>query len=522
LDALVDEVRTKEEELCRQGRELEEALREVRAHRLRYQELFDFAPDGYLVTDARGVIEEANHAAAALLGMRKEFLIGKPFAFFVAERDQRAFFGRLGGLTHETGGLGSWELGLRPPRADPLDVSLTVSAFNDVDGRPAGFRWLLRDISARSRAERALRAEKQFADSLVQAAPALILVLDAEGRIARSNPYLYDVAGYGPEELEGRDWSTLLFAEADRPEVRAMHREALARGTGPSGVHVLVARDGRRRVVAWSARSLAADTPPPPPPEPGGGQGGVAVAVLLVGHDITELQQAQRQALQAERLAAIGHMVTALAHESRNALQRGQACLERLGWRLHDQPEALDLVARARQAQDDLLRLYEDVRYYAAPIRPDYGRCNLAEVWQRVWGELQSAGPPRDAHLEQDCGGVDLGCQADPFRLGQVFRNILENALAACRDPVRVTVSYRETEWAGRPALRMAVRDNGPGLGAEQRQRMFEPFYTTKVKGTGLGMAIAKRIMEAHGGQIALGTGPPGAEILLTLPREPL
>jgi signal transduction histidine kinase len=65
------------------------------------------------------------------------------------------------------------------------------------------------------------------------------------------------------------------------------------------------------------------------------------------------------------------------------------------------------------------------------------------------------------------------------------------------------------------------VRDNGPGLNAEQRQRIFDPFFTTKTKGTGLGMAIAKRIVEAHGGEIAVGEGTArGAEILITLPRE--
>ena len=68
-------------------------------------------------------------------------------------------------------------------------------------------------------------------------------------------------------------------------------------------------------------------------------------------------------------------------------------------------------------------------------------------------------------------------------------------------------------------SFRLAFRDNGPGLNPDQRQRIFEPFFTTKTKGTGLGMAIAKRIVEAHGGQIAVGSGvDQGTEILVTLP----
>ena len=73
---------------------------------------------------------------------------------------------------------------------------------------------------------------------------------------------------------------------------------------------------------------------------------------------------------------------------------------------------------------------------------------------------------------------------------------------------------------AAQPALRIAVRDNGPGMKADVRQRIFEPFFTTKTKGTGLGMAIAKRIIDAHGGRIELGPeSGRGAEIIITLPR---
>jgi signal transduction histidine kinase len=242
--------------------------------------------------------------------------------------------------------------------------------------------------------------------------------------------------------------------------------------------------------------------------------------VLLLGHDLTELEQAQRQALQAERLAVIGQMVAGLAHESRNALQRTQACLERLRWKVPDRPEALDLVDRARRAQDDLVRLFEDVRAYAAPVRVSPEPVDLAEVWREAWGQVTAAHPDRDARLAEEAGGVDLLCRADRFQLRQVFRNLFENSLAACPGPVRVTVSVTLVGRPSSPALRVSVRDNGPGLDAEQRRRLFEPFYTTKVKGCGLGMAIARRLVEAHAGDISVGDGGPGAEFVLVLPRR--
>ena len=111
--------------------------------------------------------------------------------------------------------------------------------------------------------------------------------------------------------------------------------------------------------------------------------------------------------------------------------------------------------------------------------------------------------------------------QVDEFRVEQVFRNLLENSLAACTDPVNIDILCDETEIDRTPAVLITYRDNGPGLSAEQKRRIFEPFFTTKSKGTGLGMAIAKRILEAHGAQVRVGHDcRTGAEFRIVLPRE--
>ncbi len=143
-----------------------------------------------------------------------------------------------------------------------------------------------------------------------------------------------------------------------------------------------------------------------------------------------------------------------------------------------------------------------------------------ASVWRESWAHLEQARKDKQGLLHESLEGVDLRCDADPFRLGQVFRNLLDNALAAGSTPVSIDIRAAAVELDGQPAVRIAVQDNGPGIAPEQRSRIFDPFYTTKAKGTGLGLAIAKRIVEAHGGQIAIGDAQePGALFLITLPR---
>jgi signal transduction histidine kinase len=234
------------------------------------------------------------------------------------------------------------------------------------------------------------------------------------------------------------------------------------------------------------------------------------------------LEQAQERAVQAERLAAIGEMVTGLAHESRNALQRSQACLEMLALAVRDRPEALDLIDRIQKAQDHLHTLYDDVRSYAAPIKLERTPCDLARVWREAWFHLESARAEKRARLVEEIDGIDLRCVADSFRLGQVFRNILDNAVAAGTRPIVVKIRAEAADLDGRPAIRLRFLDDGPGIPPDLRPRVFDPFYTTKARGTGLGLPIARRIVEAHGGRISLGDGDrdgAGAAFFITLPR---
>jgi len=233
---------------------------------------------------------------------------------------------------------------------------------------------------------------------------------------------------------------------------------------------------------------------------------------------IIALKRAEQKAQQAQRLAAIGEMMTGLAHESRNALQRSLACLEMLEMEVGDRPEALDLVRRVRRAQEQLHHLLEEVRNYAAPLHLERTSSSLRDAWQEAWEQTSPHRQGRDAAISEHVQG-NVRCQIDRFRIVQVFRNIFENSLAACPDPVRIELDCSAASVGAQRSVQILVRDNGPGLTTEQRRRIFEPFFTTKTKGTGLGMAIAQRIVEIHGGVISVEENSPGATILIALPE---
>ena len=200
---------------------------------------------------------------------------------------------------------------------------------------------------------------------------------------------------------------------------------------------------------------------------------------------------------------------------------RSQSCLEMLTWEVEDKPQALDLIQRIQKALDHMRQLLDEVRSYAAPIKLDRHPWSVAMVWRQAWDNLSLIRQGRDALLQEETDDLDLTLPIDPFRLEQVFRNLFENSLAAAKDPVRIIVRAKTTMLGGREALEISVTDNGPGLSPETKRRIFEPFFTTKSKGTGLGMPIAKRIVDAHRGIIEVDQGTQGgAETRVVLPRD--
>lgn len=242
---------------------------------------------------------------------------------------------------------------------------------------------------------------------------------------------------------------------------------------------------------------------------------------------IVEWREAKQRVAQAERLAAIGQMLTVLSHESRNDLQLAMSCLELLALETRERPEAVSLVRRIRLAHAHLLQLYDDLRGYAAPVQLRRERCDLIGIVVDAWMSLLPMHKGRDLRFNTSQNGEPLHWNVDRSRLEQVFRNLLENALAACADPVEITCQVSETKIDGQRLARIVVSDNGPGLSSQQQRQIFDPFYTTKAKGTGLGMTISKQIVEAHGGDIRAESLPgQGAKFIITLPdvevpREP-
>lgn len=146
LSTVLEELAVVLEELQQHHEELYATRQALEAQRQRYQELFDFAPDGYLVTNVQGVIQEANQAASQLFRVRQAFLVGKPLIVFVAKPDRRAFHTYLSHLQVEAQHR-NWDLHLKPRKGEVFPAVITTSAIRSSQNVLLGWRWLVRDIT---------------------------------------------------------------------------------------------------------------------------------------------------------------------------------------------------------------------------------------------------------------------------------------------------------------------------------------------------------------------------------------
>ncbi|MBL9139445.1 MAG: hypothetical protein JNK85_26485 [Verrucomicrobiales bacterium] len=254
---------------------------------------------------------------------------------------------------------------------------------------------------------------------------------------------------------------------------------------------------------------------------------GAALAVLVYRDMIQPLQtrlvEAQAQAERHEKLAALGALGAGVAHELRNPLTAIKARVYTLQKRLAD-GSAEKLAADVIDVEIERLeRIVRDFLQFARPSDPEFLNVSVRDELNACAGllapQLQRAGVELTVDAE-----TSATILADPQQLRQVLINLVQNGSQACSTGGRVRLEARESvaRWDGREqrAVVIDVADNGCGITPEVQRKLFDPFFTTKPTGTGLGLPIAARIIEKHGGRIQFRTAPGrGSVFSVLLPR---
>ena len=232
-----------------------------------------------------------------------------------------------------------------------------------------------------------------------------------------------------------------------------------------------------------------------------------------------EQARLQTSLRRSETMAAMGSLVAGVAHEVRNPLFGLSSVLDAMDARFADRQEYRRYTGVLREEVDRLNDLMRELLEYGKPTSGDLAPGPLEEVVADAVRVCAPMAEQSRVEIANRALGGFAPVRMDRTRLVQVFQNLLENAIQHSPDGGTVTVEAREVRRNGRVWLECAVKDAGPGLAAEDLQRMFEPFFTRRRAGTGLGLSIVQRIVEEHGGEVTAGNGPRGGAVLtVTLP----
>jgi PAS domain S-box-containing protein len=510
LSAAVEELEVSTEEIHGQNEALAEAKKQLDLESARYRDLFDLAPDGYLVTDTVGVILESNRAASEMLGTPGHFLNQKPVVVFVDAADRRLVLDHLhDAVTGDHGPVVEFEARFSPPGHDSFSASvhLTVGGASGA-ADPAGprVRWLVRDVSRRTEAERLLTASETRYRLIAESAADVVIATDGASCITFASPSIRTVLALDPADLEGQSVADVVHPD-DRAALWSLQEDALIGRTDGSTVCRFRCGDGQ-----W----LPVEVRIAPFRSPGQRSLGLQYAL----RDVREREAARvalQEALTREQMAAAAlrdadaaknALLLAASHEFNTPIA-AVAGLADLLVRHPDLPGgdirkmADGLATTAAELRAILTNLLDSERvvggYVAAERRPFDLATLVAERARVLNGADRAIAPPSEETI------VEL----DPELTTRIVDNLLSNALRHTPKgtAVRVELSRRDD------GVLLAVDDSGPGIPDAEKEAVFEPFQRrakSAVGGLGLGLFVVRKFAEIQGGRAWVEDAPGG------------
>ena len=494
-----------------------EALRALHLHEARWQAILDTARDAIIGIDRAGRITLFNRAAETMFGYTAVEVIERNVTMLMPspyrdEHDSYLEAYASSGMPKAIGRVREVEGRRKDGEVFPIELSVSEARVGD----DAIYSAIIRDVTDRKRAERALAESEARHRAVLDTAVWAIIGIDEQGRVLSFNPAAERLFGYGAAEVIDRN-VTLLMPSPYHEEHDQYLRRYLA--TGERRI-IGIGREvtGRRKDGTIFPIDLAVNDT-----ILDGRHLFTGVIRDLTSEKATEVRERQLLTLtrQHERLADIGAVTARIAHDFGNPLAGLQMTAERILRRIARDPSAaagslsepVEMILATAKRLDALIG---DFKEFAREQRLQLAEIEISAFLQDVAAAWQGEAAARGIALENSVVATPLpSIRADRAKLQRVLDNLVKNALEAVeRGPGMVRLAALRLN---EERIRISVEDSGPGLPAGMN--VFALFETTKTHGTGLGLPICQEIVRAHGGGIDVaGRDPNGTIFHVELP----
>jgi len=419
-------------------------------------------------------------------------------AVWVAFISSRRLVAPIGALAEGTRKVADGDYDTRLPAASNDELGLLVRSFNDMTSRIARAR------SARRHSEQQAIAQRHYLETVLKHLSSGVLTLDAEQRLRTCNPASTQVLGLDLEQCLTQNLEQMSVEHPRLLPLSEAIQQHHDKDDWSAEIHLLD-QDGRPRVLICRGAALPTTS-------------GDASEQVLVFDDVTQLIQAQRD-------AAWGEVARRLAHEIKNPLTPIQLSAERLRHKylskLSEQDgEMLKRLTNTIIKQVETMK--EMVNAFAEYARSPKVATRSMDINALVREVADLYRGHREITLSLSLQPELPPVRADAGRLRQVLHNLIKNAIEAMEDTPTASIDIStETSPTRSGLLCVRIQDNGPGIPDELRDKLFEPYVTNKEKGSGLGLAVVKKILEEHGGGISVDSSAEhGTRFTLSLPVD--
>ena len=335
---------------------------------------------------------------------------------------------------------------------------------------------------------------KGFYKVIFDVLPHAILVLDEGLRVVMSNQSCDNLLLKSGGEIEGRNLSEVMPHEGLQNQARAVLRNRET-GTKFVEVHLDTEKDSSKILKATITTLHMEDS-------------GTRLCLITL-EDITQQVQLEEQLVQSEKLAGMGLLARSIAHEVGNPLSIMASTLQYIKSVLSDSGnqnirEGIETVMDNIHQMHVLLRSLSD---FSGSKRPQFESCNLQHVLSQLLTFISREAETHHVSIHQEFDNNLSSCEVDRREMRQVFLNVLKNAIEAMPQGGKLGVKMHlapKDSPGNEDRVLVEISDTGMGISETEMQYVFRPFYSTKPKGTGLGLCFCRRVVEEHGGEISL------------------
>jgi two-component system sensor kinase FixL len=390
---------------------------------------------------------------------------------------------------------------LRAKDGQILELAVNGLRQDDEPRNKTALLLIARDVSTQRRAEVALHTSEERWRSVIDSAVDAIVVIDSRGIIEVFNRSAERMFGYSEGDVLGQSVNLLMPAPYKDDH---------------DGYIATYLRTGQKKIIGIGREVVGQRSDGSTFPMH------LSVGEMRIGsephftgilHDLTPRLELEARLREQTAMAHLGEMAAVIAHEVKNPLAAVRGAIQVIGGRLpagsRDRPVITEIVSRI----DALDALIKDLLLFARVPQPRISTIDLESLIRLTMSFL--ADDPMFANIAVDVVGHGEPVLGDAELLRIVFQNLLINAAQAVEGRGRLTVTFSGDDQS----QYVRITDAGPGMAPEVRRNLFRPFFTTKARGTGLGLPTAKRLVELHGGSISVDSTPDvGTTVTVSLP----